>query len=477
MEQKRKTMAIRAAAAAAGISAAMFVGMMYPGGNKSVPVNTGSVKTAAGAVPAAAVDTAAEDPAEKLTQVMEYRKADIHEYKMASVSNTPLVPLSSKNVKDEDKKEKAPDEDKPEEENAEEATTEDFTVVIPEESTEVSNNKPDLQNYGATRSVSSEYYTVNDLISGGTVTMNAHEMLCRMVFNEIGALWDEDAIKAQVVAAYTHLRYNDSIGRVPTIALKPGYPEKIEKCVYAVEGQAVFYNGSVINATYAASTAGYSADSSEIFGVSYPYLTPVVSEYDSEDPNWGVVTAISPDTIRKAFKDKYGFVLSDNYKNWFDIRSMHAGKYVGNISIDGGRMSVSGAEMRTLLKLRSSAFEISYSGGMFSFTTYGYGHGVGMSQWGAKLYADHGWTYDQILRHYYVGTVVSLTAENSNAVERGISLNKKKNDSSAAEKTEPVKSEPVKTEPVKAEEKSEPEAAAEAESADSQTGDSSSKAE
>ena len=437
MDQKRKTTAIRTAAAAAGITAAMFVGMMYPGESRSAPAELSSVKTSAGAVPASAGNTAADTQQEKLPEIMDYRKADIHEYKMASVSNTPLVPLSSKNAKDEEKEKKT--EEKAEEQPAEETVQEDFTVDIPAESTEVYNNRPDPQNYSNTRSVANEYYTVNDLISGGKVTMNAHEMLCRMVFNEIGALWDEEAIKAQVVAAYTHLRFNDSIGRAPTIALKSGYPDKIEKCVSAVEGQAVFYNGSVINASYAASTAGYSADSSEIFGVAYPYLKPVVSEYDSEDPNWGVVTQISPDTVRKAFRDKYGIELSDDYKSWFEIKSMHSGKYVGTVSIDGGRMSLSGADMRTLLKLRSSAFEISYSGGMFTFTTYGYGHGVGMSQWGAKLYADHGWTYDQILRHYYVNTTVSLTAENRNAVERGASL-AKKDDSSAAEKAVPVSS-------------------------------------
>ena len=440
MDQKRKTIALRAAAAVAGVTAAVFVGMMYPTENRSASVDVTSSRQSEVSALAASADKAGEPKEEKLPEFIEYRKADIREYKMASVSSTPLVPLSSKEVTEKDEESSEADKSEEEQEEAK-AEAEDFTVVIPEDGTEVYDSRPAPQYYSTTRSVANEYYTVNDLISGGKVTMNAHEMLCRMVFNEIGALWDEEAIKAQVVAAYTHLRYNDLTGRIPTIALKPGYPDKIERCVSAVEGQAVFYNGNIINATYAASTAGYSADSGEIFGISYPYLKPVVSEYDSEDPNWGTVTQISPDTIRKAFMDKYSLELSEDYKSWFEIKSMHAGRYVGNVYIDGGRMSLSGAEMRTLLKLKSSAFEISYSGGMFTFTTYGYGHGVGMSQWGAKLYADHGWTYDQILRHYYLDTTVSITSENSNAVERGrqVTTAASRDESSAAERDDAPK--------------------------------------
>ena len=291
-------------------------------------------------------------------------------------------------------------------------------MILPDDGTEVYDIRTEPLGLTATRSVANEYYTVKDLISGGVVTMNAHEMLCRMVYNEIGAQWNEQAIKAQVVAAYNHLRYSDSIGHVPTIALKSGYPEVIERCVSEVEGQCIVYNGELVNAAYAASTAGYSADSRYIFGIEYPYLKPVVGEYDQDDPNFGVVKTISADTIRKAFSDKYGITLSDDCRNWFEVLSMHAGRYVYTISIDG-QITISGSDMRTLLGLKSSAFEISYSGGDFEFTTYGFGHGVGLSQWGAKLYADHGWTYDQILRHYYVNTTIVLSDENAGAVERG----------------------------------------------------------
>ena len=418
MDAKRKTMVTRLAAAAAGLTAAMFVGMMYPnsGKNTEPAAVSGSVSGKAVSASATVDKTVSQKsaPAEKL-EFIEYRKADISEYQMSAVSSVPLTVYSSNDAaadessKAEEEKEKEP----------EPLNIEDFSVVLPEDGTEVYNIKTEPQNFSATRSVADEYYTVKDLISGGLVTMNAHDMLCMMVYNEIGAGWDEEAIKAQIVAAYNHLRYNDSIGHIPTIALKPGYPAKIEKCVMQVEGQCVYYEGSIINAAYAASTAGYSADSGVIFGVSYPYLKPVVSEYDDQDPNWGSFKSISEEDVRKAVESRCGIVLSDDCTNWFTVDSIHAGRYVGDISIDGGRAWLTGAEMRTLLKLKSSAFEISYSGGVFTFKTYGYGHGVGMSQWGAKLYADAGWTYDQILRHYYVNTVIGLSEENARAVQRG----------------------------------------------------------
>lgn len=197
------------------------------------------------------------------------------------------------------------------------------------------------------------------------------------------------------------------------------YPAKIEKCVSAVEGQCVTYKGSIINAMYFASGAGYTADCYNVFGVSYPYLKPVVSKYDSKDPNYGTVTRLTAAQVKSKLESKLGFKLSDDVKNWFSVSAVHGGKYVKTLVIDGGKAKMSGEAARWLFGLKSSAFEITYSDGMFSFKTYGYGHGVGMPQWGAKLYADKGYTYDQILRHYYVNTKVTVSEPSLKALKRG----------------------------------------------------------
>ena len=92
------------------------------------------------------------------------------------------------------------------------------------------------------------------------------------------------------------------------------------------------------------------------------------------------------------------------------------------ISVNGSMQRVTGALMRSTIlgtsNLKSTAFDISYDNGVFTFKTYGWGHGVGMSQWGACYYAQAGYSYDQILRHYYVGTTVSVSDVNSKAASR-----------------------------------------------------------
>lgn len=100
------------------------------------------------------------------------------------------------------------------------ASASEFTVKMPEDKGEYYDIKNDPANFTDTRSVADEYYTVNDIISGNIVTLNGHELLCQIVNSEIGGEWGEEAIKAQAVAAYTWVRFNDSIGAIPTVGLK-----------------------------------------------------------------------------------------------------------------------------------------------------------------------------------------------------------------------------------------------------------------
>ena len=404
MEPLQRKNFVRYAAAAASISAAMLIGTLFPGNAAGRAAGSDSTYGFG------AISASASISNEDVYEFIEYRKAGLDEYEL---------PLAVTSV----------EEDTAEAEEVLDAVTAaaktsktptpSFDVTLPSDNTFVYDPQPARLGYVTTRSTKQEYYTVNDLISGGIVTMNAHDMVCMMIYNEIGANWGVEAIKAQAVAAYTHLRFNDALGTIPTVGLKKGYPAKIENCVTAVEGQCVFYNGGIANAVYAASTGGYSCDSAKVFGVSYPYLKPVISAYDQLDPNWGTVTRFTESYIRKALENRLGFKLSDDVQNWFRVDSVFSGKYVDSLVIDGGKAKMSGQAARKLFGLKSAAFEISYANGSFSFKTYGYGHGVGMSQWGAKLYADHGYTYDQILRHYYMGTEIKLSDPSVKAVKRG----------------------------------------------------------
>ena len=78
------------------------------------------------------------------------------------------------------------------------------------------------------------------------------------------------------------MRFHDECGKIPTVGLRQGYSSIIEDCVNSVSGQAVYYDGSIIDAVYSASTAGYTTESAAVWGTRYPYLLSVVSPYDEK---------------------------------------------------------------------------------------------------------------------------------------------------------------------------------------------------
>ena len=129
----------------------------------------------------------------------------------------------------------------------------------------------------------------------------------------------------------------------------------------------------------------------------------------ASDPNYGVITTFSESYIKNALESYLGITLSDNPANWLTVTGRIDGNYVSSVSVDG-QVSVSGRKIReNILKygIKSWCFDVSYADGEFTFVTYGYGHGVGMSQNGANILAKQGYTYDQILQYYFPGITVS----------------------------------------------------------------------
>ena len=339
--------------------------------------------------------TAKTTNAVQMYKFTKYQKAAINEYD-----------LSSKSEKGSEQSQASPQ------------TDTDFTVKFPETDEEYRDDKPDAMNFTETRSIADEYYTVYDERSGKYVTMNGHEIVCRIVRNEVGDNWDENAVKAQAVAAYCYLRYGDDNGYIRQVGLSPFYSSYIEKCVSEVEGQAVYCDKGVINGVYSASTAGYSTASVKVWGGNMSYLQPVVSQYDNLDPHWQDKTVFTKEQVKEKLENSLNIKLSDNVKNWFRIDDCYSVRYIKKVTIDGQK-TISGVNLCQIFGVKSNAMDISYKDGEFTVATYGWGHGVGLSQWGARLYAEHGWTYDQILRHYYVGTTLQLSTINEKAVARG----------------------------------------------------------
>ncbi|MCH5349882.1 MAG: SpoIID/LytB domain-containing protein [Oscillospiraceae bacterium] len=253
----------------------------------------------------------------------------------------------------------------------------------------------------------SETFTAK--FNGSTQTVNAYDLVCWIVNNEISESFNDEAIKAQAVAAYSYVKYHNVNGLTPSVLVKKNPSNHIKSLVSEVWGVCCYYNGSVAQTVYMASSSGYTADAEHVWGGSVPYLKSVSCPFDADyDPNYGVVTRVSESRMRSMLESCLGISLSANPYNWMRILSYVDGNYVYEVDIDG-QATISGRKMREGVfgyNLKSAAFDVHFDGEDFVFTTYGYGHGVGMSQNGANILAKQGYSYTQILKYYFTGIEV-----------------------------------------------------------------------
>lgn len=248
------------------------------------------------------------------------------------------------------------------------------------------------------------------IISGGKkLTGNASSIVAKVVMNEMGTGFNREALKAQTVAAYTYIKYQNKSGVTPYLGTKTPTAE-IQKAVNSVIGQAVYYKNKYAFTPFYAISAGVTISSKDVWGGSYPYLVSVDSEIDEQAKNYQQSVKFDADTVADKVQDKLEIDLYDyssDPRDWFEIKDYtDGGRYVSTVRV--GNKTITGRFLREqIFGLRSAAFDIGYSRGKFTFTTYGYGHGVGMSQLGANLYASvENWDYKDILTHYYPGCKV-----------------------------------------------------------------------
>ena len=250
--------------------------------------------------------------------------------------------------------------------------------------------------------------TLSVKYGGTTHTFSSFDVVCQIVNNEVSTSFSDEAIKAQAVAAYSYVKYNNINGIAPSVLCKPNPPQRIIDMVSSVWGKCCYYNGQVAQTVYMASSSGYTASSVNVWGGNIPYLTSVYCPFDAGDPNYGTVTKFSESAIKSSLESCLGITLSDNPENWLTITDYVDGNYVSKVSVDG-QTTISGKKLRERIfgyKLKSASFDISYSDGYFYITTYGWGHGVGMSQNGANILAKQGYSYRDILKFYYTGIEV-----------------------------------------------------------------------
>lgn len=246
------------------------------------------------------------------------------------------------------------------------------------------------------------------------------EYLVCVLLAEVPASFEPEALKAQAVAARTYARKawetggKHKDGSVCTMSgccqsymeretyLQNGGTEDgiaaITRAVAATSGQCLKYEDSLIEATYFSCSGGTTEDALSVWGTDYPYLCSV----DSPGEEAAVWHSDQVTFTQEQFCEKLGRAFTGNPETWIETVEYTTGGGVETMTIQG--QAYSGTELRSLLGLRSTDFEIQTAEDAIVITTHGYGHRVGMSQYGAEAMAVNGSSYREILSHYYPGT-------------------------------------------------------------------------
>ncbi len=269
---------------------------------------------------------------------------------------------------------------------------------------------------------------VKVLLSDGTVEeMALEEYLWGVVAAEMPAAFQPEALKAQAVAArsYTRWQMAHPDGRHPQAQVctdyaccqawmsreerlelwpedsREEYAERITRAVQETAGETLDYQGECALTVFHASSAGQTRSARQVWGQDIPYLVSVDSPEGEEDaPNYYSVVTVTQEDFRSAIASACPeAVLGEDASQWV-VREE------GTDKLTVGGADISAQKLRELFGLRSASFTVECTGESVTFYVTGYGHGVGMSQYGANVMAKNGSSYQDILAHYYPGTTL-----------------------------------------------------------------------
>ena len=182
--------------------------------------------------------------------------------------------------------------------------------------------------------------------------------------------------------------------------------KKIQDCVNSTKGLIITYNNEPINAFFHANSGGKTEIPVNVWGgTGLPYLQVVETAGEEGYQQYNSEVELSNDDIINKLKAKYEDIQID-FNNDEDIKILEYTDSGRVKTVKFGNHEIAGTEARTIFGLRSTNFEIQKSDGKIKFVVKGYGHGVGMSQTGADSMAKQGSTYDEIIKHFYVGVEI-----------------------------------------------------------------------
>ena len=267
------------------------------------------------------------------------------------------------------------------------------------------------------RSTEGKMKKINVLVGEEVVSMDINEYLTGVLLCEIPADFCVEAKKAQAVVARTYAMRTAKIGikhGEGVVCADPdccqGYisaedyvskwneTKPVESAMAAViktDAEVLIWNEQLIDATYFSCSGGKTESAVAVWGADVPDLQSVESPGEEEADHYLYTVRISANEL----KNKLGINGNGNPINWVEAISYTEGGGVDMIVICGKQFS--GTQLRSLIGLRSTNFTITAMPDGFIITTKGFGHRVGMSQYGANAMAMKGYSYDQILHHYY----------------------------------------------------------------------------
>lgn len=273
-----------------------------------------------------------------------------------------------------------------------------------------------------------------DTSTGDVLTLSMEDYIVGAVTAEMPASFEEEALKAQAVAVHTYAvrrqlaeRENPSaelcgadISNDPdryqayfteSQAMEfygSGYDsahEKITSAVHEVLPYIILYEDKPILAAFCSISPGQTESAENVWGENVPYLVSADSEADRFAPNYLYSMDFSAAELKELLKKSFPEGdFSSAAKDWLTVEKRSDSGTV--LTAKAGGVIATGQEIRQALGLRSASFEVKWTGDVCSVTTKGYGHGVGMSQYGADAMADAGADWREILLHYYSGAEI-----------------------------------------------------------------------
>lgn len=301
---------------------------------------------------------------------------------------------------------------------------------------ETQSEKQVLSQFGLTGTLLSPKQTISVYLhkTKQVEVVSLEQYIMGVIAAEMPAKFELEALKAQAVAARTFIARRLAAGDVSgvpdnkadvtdTVAHQAyiskeelagwssnGSGDKLAKLKQAVketEGIIMTYKGKPITASFFSASGGYTENSEDYWSQAVPYLRSVPSPWDPKlQENNEVTVSFSLDELFRKLDLSPPAIPATSMSeksiaSLFKTLSTTKGGKVKKISVNG--IPMTGREVREKLDLRSSQFKIGYKDNKIQITTYGYGHGVGMSQWGAEGMARSGYSAAQILKYYYTG--------------------------------------------------------------------------